>query len=176
MIYLLPPASRLLSWPNIWLCERLFSPRCVAFWLKAGGTAIHDPYESRGALRAFWHLVDGPPRYIVFVPIFPAGSFESTRSVGRSVDWPVGRSVGRSVARSVGRSVSRANGVVGYWYRRGSSAARSGAQRSPRSIDGPQAVIPGDREPAGFDLSRTRSHLLRKLPIVLSIPLAKLWR
>ena len=40
--------------------------------------------------------------------------------------------------------------------RRGESAPRSGAQRWPRSIDGPRAIIPGDREPAGFDLSRKR--------------------
>lgn len=78
---------------------------------------------------------------------------------------------GRSIGRSVGRSVSRINGVAGYWYKRGSSVVRSGAQRSPRSIDGPQAVIPGDREPAGFDLSRTRSHLFHKPPSYFLSPL-----
>lgn len=43
------------------------------------------------------------------------------------------------------------------------SAPRSGAQRWPRSIGGPRAIIPGDREPAGFDLSRKRPHL-RSVP------------
>lgn len=36
------------------------------------------------------------------------------------------------------------------------ASPRSGAQRWPRSIDGPRAIIPGDIEPAGFDLSRKR--------------------
>lgn len=61
--------------------------------------------------------------------------------------------------RSVGRSVSGASKPelrAEQWYSRGSSAACFNAQRLPKSIDGPRAVIPGDREPAGFDLSRMR--------------------
>lgn len=74
-------------------------------------------YESRGTLR---HLAHGPPRYIVFVSIF---------------GWIIRAStVGRSVGRSLEQAELRASDTG-----EASSAARSDAQCSPRSIDGPSS-------------------------------------